>query len=153
MTAKPPICQHHRGPSLVSLIKLLSTDYQVTEEVMNAISSLPIASDESFAFANPYIALKPAERLIHEVRLQNRSAREGGKAIAGYASLKKQLLQLQPSAVVQLRFVESETWQGCVFASSSKLMGVLLGKKPLKPMKTPPGWDGTLKMLEAYNKA
>ena len=70
----------------------------------------------------------------------------------GYPELLSELRKTSPEAVIAMRFLDSQDWDGRVFFSEKQILkGVILGKKTNKNWKTPPNWDGSKEMIEKYN--
>jgi len=137
----------------MTLLKFIESNFTLAEHNKKNLEKSAIRIPENFTFKNEYIVKKTSKRYIEEISIQKELIENTGSMMHGYKEAKDSLQKLPPDNIVLMRFIQSRNWSGRVFyLENKKYLGVVLGKKRHPNWQTPPNWDGSLEMLENFNK-
>jgi len=137
----------------MKLFELLDSNYQISGELNSEINSgLEILDEETFKYKNDSIFSEVTSHFLSIINIQKQSADNANHPTLGFDKLKASLNNISGDKIINMRMIESENWAGRVYSDNTNLIGLFLGKKRNKNWKTPPNWDGSIEMLEKYNK-
>ena len=136
----------------MTLLDFLEQNFDVPKNIYESVKSISHKTAGKFSFKNSYTIKKSSSEYINEVSIQKNIANKAKKPMPGYPELLSELRKTSPEAVIAMRFLDSQDWDGRVFFSEKQILkGVILGKKTNKTWETPPNWDGSKEMIEKYN--
>ncbi|WP_295462281.1 hypothetical protein [uncultured Pseudomonas sp.] len=137
----------------MTLIQFIEENFLLTESNKKHLKKITTQIPDSFNFKNDYIVSKTSEIFFKEISIQKEISENSNNKMIGYEETAENLKMEDPKTPILMRFLDSKKWDGKVFYLEKKYyLGAILGKKKHPDWKTPPNWDGSLEMLEKFNK-
>lgn len=137
----------------MKITQLLESKLSIPEGMASELRTIETMLPEDFDYKDEYTIPDIVSNFIKTIHLQKQSADRNSHPTLGFYSLVQNLGRIGESSCIYMRMIESENWGGRIyFDDQENLLGVFIGKKNKKNWKTPPNWDGSLRMLEEYNK-
>jgi hypothetical protein len=136
----------------MNLLDFLQQHFHLAEVETKSAQLLKKSAKESFVFKNAYIINKTSDAYKKELTIQKEIANTTSSKMLGFEELINALSNMAPEAILSMRFIDSNSWDGRIFHDEkNKFIGAIIGKKKNKDWETPPNWDGSEEMLRTYN--
>ena len=136
----------------MNLLDFLQQHFHLAEVETKSAQLLKKSAKESFVFKNAYIINKTSDAYKKELTIQKEIANTTSSKMLGFEELINALSNMAPEAILSMRFIDSNSWDGRIFYDEkNKFIGAIIGKKKNKDWETPPNWDGSEEMLRTYN--
>ncbi|PWE45675.1 hypothetical protein C9I50_02890 [Pseudomonas prosekii] len=136
----------------MNVLDFLQQHFHLAEVETKSAQLLKKSAKESFVFKNAYIIKKTSDAYKKELTIQKEIANTTSSEILGFEELINALSNMAPDAILSMRFIDSNSWDGRIFYDEkNKFIGAIIGKKKNKDWETPPNWDGSEEMLRTYN--
>lgn len=139
----------------MNLIEVLKEILYLTQDDIAFIEVLhkEKLNHELFRFKNEYEIKKKCSLITHETFVHREISKSTNKNIVGIEFLLKKLESIDDNSTIHIRFIESDKWDGMVYFNKfNYFIGILLGEKEIQKKQTPPDWDGSIEMLNEFNK-
>lgn len=136
----------------MNVLDFLQQHFHLAEVETKSAQLLKKSAKESFVFKNAYIIKKTSDAYKKELTIQKEIANTTSSEMLGFEELINALSNMAPDAILSMRFIDSNSWDGRIFYDEkNKFIGAIIGKKKNKDWETPPNWDGSEEMLRTYN--
>ncbi|MBB2494210.1 hypothetical protein [Aquipseudomonas ullengensis] len=136
----------------MDLLGVLSKSISLSDYLHQHIQIISEMTQEEFTYKNEYAITKTSSNYYNEICLQRKIAADSEVSVLGIEELSMAMANMSPDAPITMRFIDSPHWSGRIyFTTGQELIGVSIGRKINPDWKTPPDWDGSLKMTEDFN--